>query len=41
LKHNRNYDNHPYEISADNKAKKFRKELRAEFKKVFEKDLAS
>jgi len=41
LKHNRNYDNHPYEISADNKAKKYRKELRAEFKKVFAKDLAS
>jgi len=35
LKHNRNYNNHPYEISANNKAKKYRKELRAEFKKAF------
>ena len=35
LKYNRNYDNHPYEISADNKAKKWRKTLRAEIKKEF------
>jgi hypothetical protein len=41
LKHNKSYNSHPYEISADNKAKKYRKELRAEFKKTFAKDLAS
>jgi len=35
LKHNRNYDNHPYEISADNKAKKHRKSLRADFRNAF------
>jgi hypothetical protein len=34
-KYSRNYDNHPYEISADNKAKKYRKNLRADFKKEF------
>ena len=34
-KYNRNYNNHPYEISADNKAKKWRKDLRADFKKEF------
>jgi len=36
-KYNRNYNNHPYEISADNKAKKWRKDLRADFKKEFSK----
>jgi len=35
FKYNRNYDNHPYEISADNKAKKWRKSLRADLKKEF------
>ncbi len=34
-KYNRNYNNHPYEISADNKAKRWRKDLRADFKKEF------
>ena len=36
-KYNRNYNNHPYEISADNKAKRWRKDLRADFKQVFSK----
>lgn len=35
LKHKRNYDNHPYEIAADKKGKKFRKELRKAFKEEF------
>ena len=37
LKYNRNYNNHPYEISADKKAKKWRKDLRADFKQAFNK----
>jgi hypothetical protein len=34
-KHSRNYDNHPYEISANKKARMYCKELRADFKKQF------
>ena len=35
LKYNKNYNNHPYEISANNKAKKWKKELRRNFKERF------
>ena len=31
FKYNRNYDNHPYEISANNKAYKYEKELKKAF----------
>lgn len=35
LKYNRNYDNHPYEVTANNRAKKWKKKLREDFKKEF------
>jgi hypothetical protein len=34
-KYNRNYSNHPYEVSAVKKALKYKKKLRADFKKEF------
>jgi hypothetical protein len=35
FKYSRNYYNHPYEISANNKAAKYKKVLRSDFRKEF------